>query len=131
MTVQLMRATQRGAIVALNAATPPAPVLEHVPQGTEPPYIRFGDITAEPIGSKSDPARLVSFELHSVTRGTSRTQLFELMDFVETVLGGAELIDAGTNFQPTIIETSSASGAGPDGVTYVGLSTFSVFAEPA
>ena len=131
--IDLMTAGQNAVIAALQASTDPAlgPVLENVKVNTTPPYNRVGDITSENDAGKGEQRERLTVEVHSVVQAFSRAPLLAMMHAVRNALDGVVLTAAGVAFSPVEFVTASAATPRLDATTYVGLSTFSFFAEPA
>jgi hypothetical protein len=128
--IDLLTATQDAIYAALNvpAVTALAPVFQHVPEGTAPPYIVVADIDAEPGEDKGSQAMTV--DVVSVHRGKGRRPLLAMMHAVFEALEGQSIAAPGADLEcPRWLgsETSPAE----DGVTYGALQQFLVSAEPA
>ena len=131
--VDLVTPSQDAVVARLKADVPPelGSVHQHVKQDTKPPFVMVGSIDISNEGSKGSQTELVSVELHFVTRGSSRAPLLALMHAARAALEGRELEADGVQFETPNFMGSTVSNAGPDGVTYAGISTFEFYAEPA
>lgn len=131
--VDLITPSQDAVIACLKAGVPPqlGSVHQHVKQDTQPPFVMVGSIDVSNEGSKGSQSELVSVELHFVTRGSTRAPLLALMNAARIALDGQELEADGVQFETPNFMGSTVSNAGPDGVTYAGISTFEFIAEPA
>jgi len=127
--MDLVEATRGAAFEAIAAAVPD--VLDFVRHDTQPPFTMLGDIDFENEGSKEDPLLDITLELITVYRGKDRAQLIAMMGAAGGALSGAELVADGVAFSRPRLVSGSVSGAGPDGVTFAGVQTFTLTAEPA
>ena len=75
--LDLMTATRGAVFRALKAAIPDAvaPVVDDVPQGTQPPFIMIGYIDSEATGGKSEQVERITVEVVAVYRGGARGKL--------------------------------------------------------
>lgn len=131
--VDLITPTQDAVIAKLKAGVPKelGSVHQHVKQDTQPPFVMVGSIDASNEGSKGAQSESMQVELHFVTRGPSRAPLLALMGAARAALEGEQLEVEGVSFETPNWLGSTVSNAGPDGVTYAGVSTFEFIAEPA
>ena len=131
--IDLLTPAQDAVIAALKAGVPTqlGSVHQHVKQDTQPPFVMVGSIDASNEGSKGSQSENITVELHFVTRGPSRAPLLALMHAARACIEDADLIAAGVQFETPNYVGGAASNAGPDGVTYAGVSTFEFIAEPA
>lgn len=130
--LDLMSAAQEAFFTALAAAIPPgtASVHDHLKQGTQPPFVHVGGIDEENVGSKGEQGSRFEVEVHSVYKGADRSELLAIMHQVRLALDGQPIAAAGVEFSTPAFIGAAASMAGHDGLTYAGISTFEVFAEP-
>ena len=98
-------------------------------QNTAPPFHLVGDISSEDIG-KGEQFEEIEVDLHTVYRGTDRGELLALMHEVHAATADASIEIGGALFRTRWVG-AIASGAAADGVTYAGLTTIQIFAEPA
>ena len=111
---------------------PPWPTFTAVPQGTEPPYHLIAEIDTErlaPPGSGQFDG--ITVEIHSVYRGTSRAALAAAMFQLQLAIDSQPLTAPGVRLEDGVFVRSAISRAGPDGVTYVGLTIFETTGQPA
>jgi hypothetical protein len=66
-----------------------------------------------------------------VIRGAGRAPLLAIMHAARVALDDVQLTGDGVDFSTVTFVSASASDAGPDGVTYAGVSNFEVYGEPA
>lgn len=138
MVVDLIQATQDAVFAALDAQVDPsiAPVLQHAPQGTQPPFIKIGAIDTDSQGGKGEQLEKLTVEIHSVFRGEERGPLLTMMHAARLALdslsASVRLSADGVDFGPMSFVSATAGDASViDGLTYAGVSLFEVFAEPA
>lgn len=133
IAIDLLQPTQDAVFVALAAATMPhsAIVRQHVKQGQEPPFVKVGQIDTENVGGKGEQAERITVEVQTIFRGEARGPLLDIMGAVRAALDGQVITAGGVNFSTPTFLGATASDAGPDGVTYAGISHFEIFAEPA
>jgi hypothetical protein len=126
----LLQATQDGVFAALNvpAVTALAPVFQHVPENTQPPFIVVGDIDAEPFGSKDGDLEQQTIEIEYVARGKGRRELLAMMNAGREALEGQPISANGADLSRPRWLNSSALGA-EDGVTYAGVQQYEVIAQ--
>jgi hypothetical protein len=127
--MELVEATRGAAFEVVAAAVPD--FLDFVRQDTQPPFSMLGDIDFENDGSKHARFLNITLELITVYRGKDRAQLIAMMGAAGGALDDAELVAPGVEFSRPRLVSGSASGAGPDGVTFAGVQTFTLTAEPA
>ena len=115
---------QDGTAAALSGAGGPK-AYSAVPQGSTPPYYVVADMDADAEGAKGDGQfERLSIEVHTVTRASERGSLLAHMHKARTTLDGRAIVHAGAGFEPLRFLRASVSRAGPDGVTYLGISLF-------
>lgn len=131
--IDFLSAAQLAVINALKAGVAPAlaRVFDVVPQGIEPNFVKLGEIALEQLGTKDEPRVRIELEVHSIYRGKDRGVLLQMMHAAHESLDGQPIAAAGIDFTWPELLAAAASDAGPDGVTYAGISTFEFFAEPA
>jgi hypothetical protein len=129
--IDLMSPTQAAVFTALEAAVSLAPVHDHVKPGTEPDFVKIGAINGTNEGAREEQREEFEVEVHSIYRGADRTKLMAIMHEVRTALDGVEIAAEGASFWTPEFVSQAISDAGPDGVTYAGISTFLVSVEPA
>lgn len=119
-------ATEQAVYDALDAGVTGATVYQHAPENASLPLVIIGDIDGGPMGTKGDTDRELSLTITTLTQGEQRAPLLELMEMVETALHSQRLASGGWNINPVL--TGEAAILGPDGETYIGTQTFTVFA---
>ena len=131
--IDLLTAAQDAVVKLLREQLPAdqRPLVRHsLKQGTEPPFHLVGDIDSENAGSKDEQAEEITVDLHTVYRGSDRRVLLGMMHQVRVAVDDASITIGGGSFRCSWL-TSAASTAATDGVTYAGITTLSLFAEPA
>jgi hypothetical protein len=123
-------ATQDAVFAALNvsAVTDLAPVLQHVPEGTEPPLVIVGDIALTPAGGKDGNFDRAEFDIITLYRGPKRAALFTIQAAVRDQLDGAAL--SGTALFSRPRQIANDDEIAEDGITYVGTQKFELFVQP-
>lgn len=106
-------------------------IYQHLPEDTQPPYIMIGTLDAEDHASRDEQASTITAEIITAWRGNRRRELLWLMAAVRRSLNFQPISASGAIFTPPQIMRETASEAIADGVTYVGLSTFTFIAQPA
>jgi hypothetical protein len=132
--IDLMSPTQEAVFEALADAIPDevAEVLDHVPQDRPiERFVKLGAIEEENVGTKDEPRSRFEIEVHTIYRGTDRSVLLAIMHRVRGALDEQPIAAEGVDFSSPDFLGAAASDAGPDGVTYAGISTFEIYAEPA
>jgi hypothetical protein len=129
--IDLMSPTQAAVFTALEAGVSLAPVHDHVKPGTEPDFVKIGAINGTNEGARDEQREEFEVEVHSIYRGSDRAKLMAIMHEVRLALDGVAIAAEGASFWTPEFLSQAASDAGPDGVTYAGISTFLVSAEPA
>lgn len=133
IVIDMITPAQDAVIARLKDGVPPelGSVHQHVTQDTKPPFVMIGAIDTSNEGSKGNQNELVMVDLHFVFRGSTRAPLIALMQAARAALEGQPLVGEGVDFETPNWTGSSVSNAGPDGVTYAGISTYEFHAEPA
>lgn len=132
--VDLIEPTQTAVFNALNGfagLTALSGVFQHVPQDTEPPMTIVGDIEATPIGGKGEQVEQISVEVVTIYRGAGRARLLAIMHQQRLALEGQEVAHVGIAFDTPEWTGAGINGPAADGVTYAGIQTFTIIAEPA
>ena len=135
--VDLLQAAQTAVFAALEPITyditmpTGIQVLQHVPEGTVPPFVRIGHITSDNQTDMDDEQHEeITVEIHCVYLGEARWPLLAMMAAVRSHLQGQSLTAAGAGFETPCFVKAEAGGAIADGVTYVGISIFKFHAWP-
>jgi hypothetical protein len=129
----LVTGTKRGmydALVASVALAALAAVHEHVPDGTEPPLVNFGDVTVEDQGDKDNDFEQHIVEVLSWYRGPDREGVRAIMAAVKNALHRQVITATGVTLtRPRML--GSDDRLEEDGITYSGSQRFSIWAQPA
>jgi hypothetical protein len=129
--IDLLSPLQAAIFAALEAGVELAAVHDTVKQDTAPPFVLIGSIDGTNAGAREEQLEDFEVEIHSIYRGADRTQLMAIMNEVRTALDGVSISANGASFWTPEYVSQAVSTAGPDGVTYAGISVFKVTAEPA
>lgn len=132
--IDLMAAARGAVFRAMNegASVQLAPVFTEVPENTQPNYFMIGDIDSDDASAKGDDDReQLQIEIISVYRGEDRGVLLAMMNAARRDLRRQPISAPGALLRPPRWVGSSASSALADGVTYIGLSHFTIQAQPA
>lgn len=131
--IDLMTGTQDALIALIRDRLPEGQksmVRHSLEEDFEPPFHLVGDISSENAGGKDDQLEEIEADIHTVYRGDDRRELLALMHQARIATDGAILSLGGASFRVTW-RGAIASAAARDGVTYAGLTTLAIFAEPA
>ncbi len=131
--LDMMTGTQDAIIELIRNRLPDAQksmVRHSLKEDAEPPFHLVGDISSENAGGKDDQLEEIEADIHTVYRGDDRSELLALMHQVRLATDGAILKIADASFRISW-RGAIASAAARDGVTYAGLTTLDIFAEPA
>ena len=134
ISAELVAAVRLAVGAALEAGVAPdlAAIYDDVPQGAKPPFVKIGSLDADPEDDKDEDLYVLTVELIHVYQGRDRGVLLAMMAASERAMRAGALAARGANLGRPRFLRSSASDASPvDGVTYAGVSNFSIFAEPA
>lgn len=132
--IDFMTAARGAVFRAMNsgASQASAPVFTEVPQNTEPNFHKIGTIDTTDESAKFDDEREeLLVEIISVYRGEDRGVLLAMMHAVKRDLHRQTISAPGVSFRPPRRVGATASDAMPDGITYVGISHFTIQAQPA
>ena len=108
-----------------------AVALDHVPQDQPGNFVQLDDLDWSNEGGKQDPELRITIDVVTIYRGQDRAELLGIMHANERALVDAPIVADDVAIAGVSLVGGSASGAGPDGLTYAGLQTFELFAEPA
>ncbi|OWK27578.1 hypothetical protein [Sphingomonas dokdonensis] len=108
-----------------------AVALDHVPQDQPGNFVQLDDLDWSNEGGKQDPELRITIDVVTIYRGQDRAELLGIMHANERALVDAPIVADDVAITGVSLVGGSASGAGPDGLTYAGLQTFELFAEPA
>jgi hypothetical protein len=129
--IDLLAPTQAAVFTALAAGVHLAPVMDTVKQDTKPNFVKIGSIDGTNLGAREEQFEEFEVEVHTIYRGSDRAELMAIMHEVRTSLDGVQIAAAGVSFWTPEFVSQAISDAGPDGVTYAGISVFKITAEPA
>jgi hypothetical protein len=132
--IDLLRAGQKAAFEALignDDLLALGPVHQHVPENSKPPMTIVGNIESENIAAKGEQCERLTIEIIALFRGASRAPLLDIMHQQRVALDGRQLAHDGVHFGTPRFLGAVADGPASDGVTYAGISTFTIDAEPA
>lgn len=101
-----------------------------LPQNIEPPFHLIGDIDTDNIASKGEQLEEITLDVHSVYRGGDRAVLLAMLHAVRTATDGNAVLTGGARYSFQF-HSAAASSAASDGVTFAGLTTLIITAEPA
>ncbi|WBO23933.1 tail completion protein gp17 [Sphingomonas abietis] len=129
----VLQAAQDRVFLLLNGAPSlTGKVYQAVPQDTQPPFVVVGDMNVQPLGGKLDTSKRITVDVHFVYRGEERRGLLAMMNAAYWALFGKVPDDLdGVTFCGPIDWLADDTATGTDGVSYAGLSTWEVCAEPA
>jgi len=100
---------------------------QHVPENTPPPVHIIGDISGEPLDDAGGDDERISLEISSVFQGEQNKPVLVEQGRIKAALHEATLTSvAGWTIRP--LWQSSNAVLMPDAETYLGTSTFTVFA---
>lgn len=99
-------------------------------QGTVPPFHLVGDMDSDSIGGKDEQFEQINVDVHTVYKGADRRELLALMHQVRIAVDDESITIGGMLFRFRFAG-AAASTAAADGVTYAGITTLEVYAEPA
>jgi hypothetical protein len=130
--IDLLSATQDAVVAAMRVLMPvssPAPFLPTVPQDTNPPFHTLGAIAFANEAGKGEGLDRFEVEIQTIYRGTDRAALNRMMFAVR------QLEDVVLDTDEVEFSAPRAIGGGTerasDGLTYVGLTHFEIYAQPA
>ncbi len=131
--VDLVEAARGAIFVAIAAGLigTGAVALDHVPQDQPGNFVQLDDLDWTNEGGKHDPELRITIDVVSIYRGENRAELLRIMNANHRAVVEATLTAPGVILQAARLLGGGASGAGADGVTYAGLQTFELYAEPA
>jgi hypothetical protein len=131
--VNLLLIVQDAVFAAMEAGIAPemGGAHQHVLQDTKPPLNIIGAMEWVNQGGKDDVFGLFTVEIQSIYRGGDRAQLIRQMHAVFLALHDQPLAGDGATLRPAAFVDASVSDVGPDGQTYVGITNFEIYAEPA
>lgn len=131
--IDMIEAARGAVFVAIEAglAEVDAIALDHVPQDQEGNFVQIDDLDWSNEGGKHDPELRITIDVMTIYRGENRADLLAIMHANHRALIEAPIAADGVTITGVQLLAGSASGAGLDGLTYAGLQSFELFAEPA
>lgn len=131
--IDLVEAARGAVFVAIAAGlgSVDAIALDHVPQDQEGNFVQIDDLDWSNEGGKQDPELRITIDLRTIYRGENRADLLAIMHANHSALTDAPIAADGVTITGVQLLAGAASGAGLDGLTYAGLQSFELFAEPA
>lgn len=116
----------RAELVALSQVT------QHVKQDMleDGPITRIGKIESEPVGGKGQQLELVAVDVETIYRGMSQADVLAIMHEQRLALEGQALTAEGAELDTPEWAGGMVDGPAADGVTYAGIQTFTIFAQP-
>lgn len=130
--LDLMTGTQDAIIAVIRERLPAdqrGMVRHSLDEDFQPPFHLVGDITTENAGGKDEQLEELEADIHTVYRGSDRRELLTLMHQVRLATHDTTVEIEGATFRITW-RGAIASAAASDGVTYAGLTTLDIIAEP-
>lgn len=131
--LDLLTGTQDALIKLIRDRLPAADrdmVRHSLAENAQPPFHLIGDISSDNAGGKGDQLEEIEADVHTVYRGTNRRDLLAMMHQVRLATDNQVLTIDGAQYRVSW-RGAIASTAARDGVTYAGLTTLTLFAEPA
>ena len=126
----LADAVQAAAFARLNAGVTLATVFSVLPDGQKPPVVLLGESLGEQIGGKNSDAERHDFTVRSFVAGTSKRDLFAVMQQVKAALHNQQLTRAGFALSRAVM-TSASELRDLDDAALVGEQNFTVFITAA
>lgn len=133
MILDLMTGAQDATIALLRDQLPAEQrgMVRHSPkENAVPPWHLVGDINADSEDDKGEQLEKLTVDIHTVYRGSDRRELLALLHQVHLATRRAKVDLAGANYRFRWLG-AIASTAASDGVTYAGVTTIEVTAQPA
>ncbi|MEH3098873.1 tail completion protein gp17 [Sphingomonas adhaesiva] len=132
--LDLMTGAQDAVVQLLRAQLPAdqrGMVRHSLKQGAQPPFHLIGDIASADAGGKDEQAEDIEVDVHTVYRGADRRELLAMLHQVRVAVTDRRLVIDGALFRTTWAGASAGSASTTDGVTYAGVTTITLTAEPA
>jgi hypothetical protein len=118
-------AAEAAVYAALTATVTLASVYQHAPEAAALPVVVIGDLDTEPFDTKDEEDGLLTLSLATITQGEERKPALAIMEQVKAALKGRVLSSGGWSIRPFRITENCILL--PDGVTYVGTTSVSLF----
>ena len=124
-------ATEQAIYDALSAGISGATVWQDAPENAPLDLVILGDLTPRPLRTKGDdPDKIITVTIFFQTAGEERAPLLKLQAQARDLLDDQMLTSVdGWQINPTYV--SATAELAEDGETYVGVSSFEVFALTA
>ncbi|MBB4152904.1 hypothetical protein GGQ80_000792 [Sphingomonas jinjuensis] len=129
--VDTLTGAQDAIVALLQDRLPPDQrelVYATIPQDTPAPFFLIGDIDVERVDDEGQLDR-ASVDVHAIHQG-NRRDLLARMHLVRVAAHGQTVLIDGAAYRVTW-QSSAASTAAADGVTFAGLIAFDLFAYPS
>ncbi len=105
-------------------------ILDHVPAGTEPPYIVMSEIQARPFDTQRVSGNEVTLTIHTYSRAAGMQEVRSIMTAIHAALHQASF--SVPNQTLVLCQcTGSAVQLEGDGLTRQGVQRFQIITEPA
>lgn len=132
--LDLMTGAQDAVVQLLRAQLPPEQreMVRHSLRKDMPtPFHLIGDVTSANEGGKDEQLEQIEVDVHTVYQGTDRRELLALMHQVRLATDEQSVTIDGARFRVTWAGGSAGAASTRDGVTYAGVTTLDLIAEPA
>ncbi|MEZ0495402.1 DUF3168 domain-containing protein [Sphingomonas sp. IW22] len=107
------------------------PVFDHLPQDTQPPFRKIGEIEWQASDAKFDDTIRVTIEVITLYRGEDRAELVAMVGANRAALHDQSIEDGGVVIQQLAEVAGQISDAASDGVTHAAVQHFEMEVEPA
>ncbi|WP_341207278.1 hypothetical protein [uncultured Sphingomonas sp.] len=95
------------------------------------PFHLIGDITSDNAGGKAEQLEQIEVDVHTVYKGTDRRELLGLMHQVRLATDDKIIVIDGAHFRVGWAGAAAGGASTIDGVTYAGVTSLELYAEPA
>jgi hypothetical protein len=131
--IDLMSAVQAGVFSGLEANMPAelAQVFDTAPQDFKGSLVLLGAIESSNEGRPGEQRERFEVEVHAVYQGKDRSKLLKIMHAARIALDEQPIAADGADLSRPTYLAGAADTVASNGVTYAGLLTFEIFAEPA
>jgi hypothetical protein len=110
----------------------PVRVYTHVPENTQPPFLKIGQLSSESEAEGYDQVERITVEVIAVFRGSGNTPLLAMMHAARAVLDGQSLESDDASIQPPFFQSAEVGDPiNVDGLTYLGIQSFESLVEPS
>lgn len=124
-----INAAEKAVYDALSAGAPQWTIYQHVPQDTAPPMHIIGDLVASGALSKDEDDARLNMDILTVFQGEERKPVTDEQERIKTALHEVTLSEG--DFEIKCYRTGARAELLEDGETYLGTSTFTVWALSA